>query len=76
MNRCEDCIHFRSAPFQARIAGCFHPDHMPGKQKAAYLDEQQIPGDHEAINRDGDCGEYTARPERPSFLSRLFGLGA
>ena len=73
---CEDCVHFRRAPYQAKHEGCYLPANMVGKQKDAYLDEQQIPGDHEEINRDGDCPDHRARVERPSFFQRLFSLGA
>jgi hypothetical protein len=73
---CADCRHFRSAPYEARRDGCFHPDNMQGRQKDAYLDEQQIPGDHERINRNHDCSQYAARAARPSLLRRLLSLGA
>ena len=73
---CETCVHFRGAPYEARRAGCYLPANMPGRQKLAYLDEQQIPGDNEQINRKGDCPDHEARQARPSLLKRLFSKGA
>ncbi|MCZ6596823.1 MAG: hypothetical protein O7B99_04220 [Planctomycetota bacterium] len=73
---CKTCVHFRSTPFEARKAGCYLPKNMPGRQKDAYLDEQQIPGDHERINRKNDCPDHQAREAKRSFLSRLFSKGA
>ena len=75
MKDCADCTHFRSAPYEAKNAGCYHPKNLVGKQKDAYLDEQQTPGDHEQINRNGDCAEFEARPSKPPFLKRLFASG-
>lgn len=69
--RCQDCKHFRSAPYEARVAGCYFPDNMPAKQSATYLDEQQQPGDHERINRNGDCPDFAARERKPSLWRRL-----
>ena len=74
--RCADCRHFRSAPYEAKKAGCYLPANMQGKQKDAFLDEQQLPGDHERINRDGDCPDFEARAARAPLLQRLFKLGA
>lgn len=73
---CTDCRHFRAAPYEAKKTGCYLPANMEGKQKDAFLDEQQIPGDHERINRNGDCKDFAARAERPPLLQRLFSLGA
>ena len=73
---CPACVHFRSAPYEARIAGCYLEKNMPSKQKAAFLDEQQIPGDHEKINRRGDCPDFQARAARASWWQRLWSLGA
>lgn len=73
---CEQCIHFRRAPYQALRTGCYHPDLMVAKQKAAYLDEQQIPGDHTVLNRNGDCSYFEAPPEKPSLWKRLIGVEA
>lgn len=69
---CDRCVHFRDAPYQARIAGCYHPEHMRVKQSARYLDEQQVPGDHERINRNGDCPQFEPQPEKPPLWRRLF----
>jgi hypothetical protein len=76
MKKCVDCRHFRAAPYEAKRDGCFHPEHMKGKQKDAFLDEQQMPGDHEQINARGDCAQYEARVARPSLLRRILSLGA
>jgi hypothetical protein len=73
---CRDCRHFRSAPFEARLAGCYLAKNMPSKQKQACLDEQQIPGDHERINFRGDCPDFVARPRKPSMWQRLWSVGA
>lgn len=73
---CKDCAHFRSAPYEARIAGCFLPKNMPGKQKLAFLDEQQTPGDAAQINKNGDCADFRARPHRLPFWKRLWSVGA
>lgn len=76
MKDCTRCRHLRTAPYQAKCTGCYHPTHLVGKQKDAYLDEQQMPGDHTQINRGGDCAEYEPLPGRLSLLRRLFSLGA
>ena len=68
---CRRCVHFRSAPWEARREGCYLPANMPQRQKERYLDEQQIPGDHRKINLRGDCPDFQARPRKPSFLRRL-----
>jgi len=73
---CHECVHFRRAPYEARKEGCYLPKNMVAKQKDAYLDEQQLPGDHEKINLRGDCPDFEARPAKPSILRRLFALGA
>jgi len=73
---CPNCVHFRSAPYEARVAGCYLEKNMPSKQKQACLDEQQIPGDHEQINRRGDCPDYLARARKAPWWQRLFSLGA
>ena len=75
-NPCATCRHFRSAPYEAKHAGCYLPKNMAGKQKDAFLDEQQLPGDHEAINRNGDCPDFEAEPSREPFFRRLFKVGA
>jgi len=68
---CSDCIYFRAAPHQARISGCFKDTNMPGRQKEAFLDEQQVPGDHEKINLRGDCPDFEAKPAKVSLWKRL-----
>ena len=45
-------------------------------QKAGYLDEQQVPGDHRKINLRGDCEQFEARARKPSLLQRILSLGA
>lgn len=69
---CRDCTHFRSSPWEASREGCYLPANMPQKHKERYLDEQQIPGDHEKINLRGDCPDFQARPAKVSLLKRLF----
>jgi hypothetical protein len=69
---CRRCKHFRAAPYEARLPGCYLPKNMASKQSARYLDEQQLPGDHEAINRNGDCPDYEPRPARERLWRRLF----
>ena len=73
---CRNCVHFRSAPYEARLAGCYLPKNMVSKQKAAYLDEQQQPGDHEKINRNGDCPDFQLRGRKPPLWRRLWAIGA
>ena len=68
---CNECRHFQCAPYEARIDGCFHPDHMKVSQKDAYLNEQETPGDHRAINRRGDCAQFEPKERDKSLLSRL-----
>jgi hypothetical protein len=69
---CARCRHLRTAPVQARRTGCYHEKHMVQRQKDRPLDEQQIPGDHRAINRNGDCAEFEPARPRPSFWDWLF----
>lgn len=68
---CKDCRHFKSAPYEARIDGCFHSDHMKVVQKDNFLSEQETPGDHRAINRRRDCATFEAPPPRVPLLKRL-----
>ena len=49
---------------------------MLSSQKEAYLDQQQIPGDHKKINLRGDCPDFSARAKAPGLLQRIFSLGA
>lgn len=45
---------------------------MPVKQKEAFLDEQQTPGDHRRINMNADCEQFEDVPAKPSLFKRLF----
>jgi hypothetical protein len=76
MVECRDCVHFRAAPYEARKDGCYLPKNMPSKQKDAFLDEQQIPGDHRKINLRGDCPDHERRPVKLSLWQRLLSRGA
>ncbi|MEX1023883.1 MAG: hypothetical protein WD226_02295 [Planctomycetota bacterium] len=71
MNHCRDCTHFRSAPYEAKQAGCYFPANMSQKQSARYLDEQQQPGDHRKINLRGDCPDFEARRVELPWYRRL-----
>ena len=73
---CKDCIHFRSAPYEAPRTGCWHEDSKKVTQKEAFLDQQQQPGDHRKINLRGDCSQYEAKPAKPTFWQRLMRMGA
>ena len=73
---CKDCIHFRTKPYEAAHTGCWNPDLMESSQKDAYLDQQQLPGDHRKINLRGDCAQFQAKPKAPSFWERFLKLGA
>lgn len=69
---CKDCRHFREAPYEANITGCWHQANLQITQKEAFLDEQRQPGDHRKINLRGDCEQFEARPVRLSLLPRLW----
>ena len=73
---CRNCVHFRAAPYEARMDGCYLPGNMPAKQSARYLDEQQAAGDHRKINRDGDCPDFEARVQQKSLWKRILSIGA
>ena len=73
---CKDCRFFREAPYEAAHTGCWHKDHLVVTQKDAYLDQQQIPGDHRKINLRGNCEQFEGKPRRPSFLEWIRSLGA
>ncbi len=73
---CQHCTHFRAAPYEARKDGCYLQKNMPSKQKDMYLDEQQIAGDHRAINIRGDCPDFEARAVDVPWWRRLWSLGA
>jgi len=68
---CASCAHFKSAPYEARLEGCYLPENMDSKQSAFYLDEQQLPGNHRILNLGGKCGDYAAKAPKPSLLKRL-----
>lgn len=73
---CTDCRHFREAPYQAPLTGCWHKKNLKITQKEAFLDQQQQPGDQRKINLRGDCEQYEQRPAKPSLLQRLLRPGA
>ena len=73
---CKDCAHYKEGPWQATKTGCWHPDNMSTSLSAAFNDEQQEPGDHEAINLRGDCEQYEQKAPRPSFWERFLNWGA
>ena len=68
---CKDCRWFREAPYEAPRTGCWHPEFMQQKQKDAFLQQQEIPGNHEAINLRGDCAKFEARAPKLSFWKRM-----
>lgn len=68
---CKDCSYFRAAPYEAAHTGCWHPDNMKSKQKDAYLDQQQLPGNHRQINVRNDCAQYEAKPVKLSIWKRI-----
>lgn len=73
---CQDCLHLKTAPYQAPHTGCWHPKHMQVKQKDAWLDEQQMPGDHKVINLRQDCASFEAAPPKRSFWQRFAAFGS
>lgn len=73
---CKRCRWFRQAPYEANRTGCWHPDNLVTTQKAAYLDEQQIPGDNRKLNLRGNCAQFESKPVKPSLLRRILSLGA
>ncbi len=44
MASCENCIHFKRAPYEANLTGCWHPDNMQQNYSEAFLCQQQMPG--------------------------------
>jgi len=68
---CEDCRYLKRAPYEVPRTGCWHPDFMQQRQKDAFLDEQQIPGDHEKINLRGDCPKWEPKAAKLSFWKRM-----
>jgi len=73
---CTNCLHFRSAPYEAKFEGCYLEKNMASKQKQMCLNEQQLPGDHVKINLRGDCPDFLERPRKVSLWKRLWALGA
>lgn len=73
---CNDCRHFLTKPYEAAHTGCWHPDLMSSSQKDAYLDQQQLPGEHRQINLRGDCPSFEAKPKKLSLWERFLRLGA
>ena len=76
MPDCNDCVHLRSAPWQAPRTGCYSAEHMKVAQKLACLDQQQTPGDHREINRRGDCPQFETKPAKLGLVGWLLGKGA
>jgi hypothetical protein len=68
---CKDCRHFREAPYEAPLTGCWHEKHLKVAQKEAFLDQQQQPGNQRQINLRGDCADFEAHPVKPGLLQRL-----
>lgn len=73
---CRRCVHFRSAPFEAKFEGCYLEKNMLSRQKQLCLDEQQLPGNHVKINLRGDCPDFQERTRKTSFWQRLWAVGA
>ena len=73
---CKHCVHFRSAPYEAKFEGCYLEKNMVSKQKLMSLDEQQLPGDHVKINLRGDCPDFRARAKKRSLWEWLWAVGA
>ncbi len=72
--RCEDCLYLRVRPGGTpwkRKSGCFHPELVEQSQSDRFLQEQIIPGDHEKLNRRGDCPKFTPGPRRLSLVQRV-----
>lgn len=68
---CEGCAHFKRAPEEAPLTGCWFPDFMQVKQKENFLKQQEVPGDHKKINMRGDCPKWEPRPRKPSLWQKL-----
>lgn len=73
---CKNCSHFRTAPYEALRTGCWHPNNMLVKQKDAYLQQQETPGNHEKINLRGNCAQFEQKRKKLSMLERFLGKGA
>jgi hypothetical protein len=72
---CKNCCHLKTAPYEAPRTGCWHPDHMQTTQKDAWLDEQQVPGNHQQINLRKDCVSFEAAPGKASLWQRFRAFG-
>lgn len=73
MVACKDCLHFKRLPGDTtfrRRTGCYHPELMEQKQAERFNAAQEIPGNHEIINLNGDCAKFTPRRRR-SLIGRL-----
>ncbi|MFN0242863.1 MAG: hypothetical protein ACKVWV_08240 [Planctomycetota bacterium] len=68
---CETCVHFKRAPKEAHLTGCYLPEFMPVKQKENFLKQQELPGDHKKLNMRGDCAKWEPRPKKPSLWKQL-----
>ena len=68
---CRDCRWLKLAPYEAPRTGCYFPDFMPGKQKDAFLKEQEQPGDHRKLNLRGDCAKFEQRTAKKGFWKKL-----
>lgn len=73
---CRDCRFYQTAPYEAPHTGCWQPDNMLATQKDAYLNQQQLPGDHRKINQRGDCTAFVAKAKKPTLWERFLSLGA
>ena len=73
---CKNCLHFKEAPYGAAHTGCWHPDNLRVSQKEAFLDQQQLPGDHKARNFSGQCTLFEGRPSGKSLWQRIMSMGA
>ena len=73
---CRTCLHFRGAPYEAKLEGCYLEKNMVSRQKQLCLDEQQLPGDHRKINLRGNCPDHAPRASKPALWRRLWALGA
>jgi hypothetical protein len=72
---CKNCRHLKTAPYQAAHTGCWHPDLMQTTQKDAWLDQQQVPGNHHQINLNGDCAEFHTLAKKATFWQRFVAFG-
>ncbi len=68
---CENCTHFRTAPYEARLEGCYHPKLAGKNQKKPFNDEQMTPGNHRTLNHNHDCEKHEAKEPRLSLIQRI-----